>query len=104
MIRTNLIVKKGIFNGIDSIGVIGPFDQMDGQIDVLTEEIVNQGKKDIVFDFKETIYITSSGVAMLIKVLKRVQSAGGKFYIANITQDMYDLLANAALDRIIQFI
>ncbi len=104
MIRKNLIVKKGIFNGIDSIGVIGPFDQMDGQIDVLAEEIINQGKKDIVFDFKETIYITSSGVAMLIKVLKRCQSSQGKFYIANITQDMHDLLANAALDRLIQFI
>ena len=104
MLRTNLIVKKGMYNGIDSIGVVGPFDQMDGQIEILADEIVKEGKKDIVFDFKETIYITSSGVAMLIKVLKKTQWAKGKLYVANITQDMWNLLANAALDKFIQAI
>lgn len=93
-----------MFNGIDSIGVVGPFDQMDGQIDILADEILNEGKKDIVFDFKETIYITSSGVAMLIKVLKKTQWAKGTLYIANITLDMWDLLANAALDKFLQVI
>ena len=93
-----------MFNGMDSIGVVGPFDQMDGQIEILTDEILKQGKKDIVFDFKETIYITSSGVAMLVKVLKKVQWAKGALYISNITQDMWALLANSALDRFLKVI
>ncbi len=102
--KNELIVKKGLFNGIDSIGVVGAFDRVDAQVDRLADEIISQGKKDILFDFKETSYLTSSGIAVLIKVLKKTQKQQGTLYIANITQDMYDLLACSSLDKFLNYV
>ena len=99
MTNENLVVKKGMHYGLDSICVVGPFDNMNGQIDILAVNIIAQAKKDIVFDFKETIDLTSSGIAALIKVLKKVQRVQGRVFIANITQDMYNLIINSNLDK-----
>ena len=51
MPNSNLVVKKGMHYGMDSICVVGPFDCIDDQIDILVDNIIAQGKKDIVFDF-----------------------------------------------------
>jgi anti-anti-sigma factor len=100
----NLVVKTGMYNGIDSVGIVGPFDSVDPQVDAIVEAIIKQGKKNIVFDFSETSYLTSSGIAVLIKVLKKCQKVGGNLYIANITQDMYDLLHCSSLSTFLQFV
>jgi len=84
------------------LGLSAPLIRWDGQIEILADDILSEGKKDIVFDFKETLCLTSSGIAMLIKVLKKIQWAKGALYVANITQDIWKLLANAALDKVIQ--
>ena len=66
-IQKNLEVKKSMVSGIDAISVVGAFDAVDTHIDSLIDEIIGQGKKDIVFDFNDTSYLTSSGIAVLIK-------------------------------------
>ncbi len=99
MTKSNLVVKKGMYQGVDSICVVGPFDSMDEQIDILADNILAQGKKDIVFNFIEIVYMTSSGIAAIIKVLRKVQRVKGRVFIANITQDMYNLIVNSNLDR-----
>lgn len=104
MPSSNLRVKKGIYQGIDSICVVGPFDSMDEQVDILADSIIGQGKKDIVFDFIDTVYMTSSGIAAIIKVLRKTQRIKGRLFIANITQDMYNLIVNSNLDRYLQVI
>ncbi len=103
-VKKKLVVKTGMCNGIDSIGIVGPFDSVDAQIDEIADTIINQGKKNIVFDFSETTYLTSSGIAVIIKVLKKCQKAQGALYIANITQDMYDLLNCSSLNNFLQYI
>lgn len=104
MPKNNLVVKKGMHYSMDSICVVGPFDSMDDQIDILVDSIIAQGKKDVVFDFTETIYLTSSGIAALIKVLRKVQRVKGRVFIANITQDMYKLIINSNLDKFLPVI
>lgn len=102
--KDSLIVKKGMYNGIDSICVVGPFDLMDNQIGAIADDIISQGKTDIVIDFSETSYLTSSGIAMLIKVLKKVQTAQGTLYIANVTQDMYEVISCSSLDKFLKYV
>ncbi len=104
MIKKQLNIKKDVFNGIDSIKIIGPFDLIDTQIDTIVDEIISMGKKGIVFDFKETTYFTSSGLAILIKALKKLQNVEGTLYIANTTEDMNDFLSISSLDRFIQYL
>ena len=103
-IEKNLEVKKSIYNGIDAISIVGAFDAVDTHIDSLVDEILGQGKRDIVFDFENTSYLTSSGIAVLIKALKKIQAVDGTLYISNITQDMYDLLSCSSLNKFIKYI
>ena len=104
VVKRNLIVKTGMCNGIDSIGIVGPFDSVDTQIDEIIDSVIAEGKKNIVFDFSETSYLTSSGIAVLIKALKKCQKVQGALYITNITQDMYDLLSCSSLNTFLQYI
>jgi len=103
-VQKNLEVKKSLVSGIDAIGVVGAFDAVDTHIDSLVDEILGQGKKDIVFDFIDTSYLTSSGIAVLIKALRKVQAVNGTLYISNITQDMYELLSASSLNRFLKYI
>lgn len=104
MPKKELIIKKDIFNGIDSIKVVGPFDLIDTQVDTIVDELILNGKKSIVFDFEETSYITSSGLAILTKVLRKLQGIQGTLYVTNTTQDMYDFMSFSSLDRFIQYL
>ena len=99
-----LNVKTGIYNGIDSISVVGPFDLVDTAIDNIADTIISEGKKNIVFDFSETTYITSSGLAVLLKIFKKCQKVKGNLYVTNITQDMYELFNISSFDSFIQSI
>ena len=103
-IQKNLEVKKSMVSGIDAISVVGAFDAVDTHIDSLIDEIIGQGKKDIVFDFNDTSYLTSSGIAVLIKALRKIQAVNGTLYISNITQDMYELLSTSSLNRFLKYI
>ena len=103
-VKQNLDVKKGMCSGIDAIIVSGAFDKVDTQIDVFVDEIIEQGKKDIVFDFGQTSYLTSPGIAVLIKALRKIQAVDGTLYISNITQDMYDLLSCSSLNKFLKYI
>ena len=104
MVKKNLIAETGSYNGIDSIGIVGPFDQMDDKIILIADEIISNGKNEIVIDFSKTTYITSLGVAVLIKILKKTQKKDGTLYITNLTQDMYTILTSASLDKYLRII
>ena len=100
----SLEVIKGMYSGIDAIGIKGAFDIVDTHIDALVDEIIGQGKTDVVFDFSDTTYLTSSGIAVLIKALRKVQNVGGTLYISNITEDMYELLSTSSLNKFLKYI
>ncbi len=99
-----LNVQKETYNGIDSIKVIGPFDMIDNQIDTIVNEVIAENKKDVVFDFLETTYITSAGLAALTKVIKKIGNIEGTIYIANITEDMHGFISCSSLDRFFKYL
>ncbi len=104
MVKRNLTIETGFYNGIDSIGIVGPFDQLDDQIISITDNIFSNGKKEIVIDFSKTTYITSLGIAVLLKLLKKTQKKDGTVYITNLTQDMYNFITSASLDKYLRVI
>ncbi len=104
MNKKSLVVKKGEYKGMDSIGVVGPFDMIDNQISEIINELISKDKKNIVFDFSEMTYITSAGIGTLIKIFKNIQSIGGKLSIANATQETKDFLSLSSLDEFIAFV
>ena len=97
-------VKRDTFNGRDSIQVIGSFDFSSEYFDSIVSAILGEGKKDIVIDLTRTTYLTSTGIANIVKIYKKVSVLNGKLYIANATSDMISLICLARLDRYVEFI
>lgn len=46
--------------------------------------IIEKSPKGIVFDMKETDYMSSAGVRIVFKVQKEMKEKGGLFYITNL--------------------
>ncbi len=63
-----------------------------GSIDSVTSEMLEQrvnyilkgSPKSIVFDMKQTDYMSSAGVRVVFKVQKEMKVKGGQFYLTNL--------------------
>jgi|GEM_PF-2057406 STAS domain. len=96
-------VKRGYIGTIDSIQIIGPFNFNDVHVDAIADQVLEEGKQMLAFDLSKTTYVTSPGIASVIKVLKKVQAAKGMLYISGATEDMRDILRLANIDDFIRF-
>lgn len=97
-------ISRGIYNGMDSIAITGPFDFNDAQIDEIAMDVIHAHKKELVFDFSRVSYITSAGIACMIKALKKMQASGGRLYVKGATPDMVDLLSLTHLKKYLHFL
>jgi anti-anti-sigma factor len=57
------------------------------------DELIKQGRVQIVVNLAEVANIDSSGVGMMVAELKMVQQQGGALKLANLTARSYHLLA-----------
>ncbi len=96
-------VKRDYIGAIDSIQIIGPFNFTDGHVDTIADQVLQEGKQMLAIDLSKSTYVTSPGVASVIKVLKKVRAAGGMLYISGATADMVDILRLANIDDFIRF-
>jgi anti-anti-sigma factor len=104
MLTGNDRVTKGEVLGMDAIAIHGPFDFNDDIIEEMAEDTIREGKTDVVFNLKGAPYVSSPGIACLIKVLKRVQVAKGTLYIHGATADMIELLKLTRLGGYLKFV
>lgn len=65
----------------------------------LTEKTVIS---ELVLDFKSVQYIGSSGIGAVILFYKKLAPAGGKVRIINLSKEIYDLLSDLDINKIIQ--
>jgi anti-anti-sigma regulatory factor len=57
----------------------------------------------VVFDFTRTSYVTSPGIAVLIKAIKRMQTVSGAVYVFGATQDVKEFLKMSRIDGFLRF-
>jgi len=55
-------------------------------------KLILEGKKNLIIDLKETGYVNSSGLGMLISGYTTVKNAGGDLKLANATEKITSLL------------
>jgi anti-anti-sigma factor len=104
MVATSYKVKRTLVGQIDSIEVNGPFNFSDPLIDSIAAQVLEEGKSAIAIDLAKVSYMTSPGLASIVKVLKKMQAANGLLYITGATPDMVDLFRLAAVDKFIRFL
>jgi len=65
-------------------------------------QLLSEGKKKIIIDLKETGYVNSSGLGMLISGYTTVKNAGGELKLANATEKINSLLVITKLTTVFE--
>lgn len=69
----------------------------------LTEDL-KSFPQNLVLDFDRCYYIDSVFLGNIIMILKQMNSYGGKIYFANVHSEIYNILVNTGIDKIIKLI
>ncbi len=82
-----------------------------GDIDEKGAEIISNHFKNLisktpltqlVLDFRSVKYIGSSGIGAIILFYKKLAPSGGKVHIRNVSKEIFDLLSDLDIGKIIQ--
>jgi anti-sigma B factor antagonist len=65
-------------------------------------ELVNGGAKTILVNLKDVTFIDSSGLGALVIALKTVRSAGARFYICSINEQVRILFELTSMDQVFE--
>jgi anti-sigma B factor antagonist len=84
--------------------------QLEGEIDLhISPEVAESlrpmvAKKPqvLVVDLAKVTYLDSSGLAVLIEAMQKVQEYGGKFALANVQESVKHIFEIARLDQVFQ--
>lgn len=67
----------------------------------IDEALVNDDPEALVFDFKFTNFMDSSGIGLLVGRYRKMQSLGGQVYIRNVKGHMAKILQLSGVEKII---
>lgn len=67
----------------------------------IDESLVNDDPDALVFDFKFTKFMDSSGIGLLVGRYRKMQSLGGQVYIRNVKGHMAKILQLSGIEKII---
>ena len=67
----------------------------------IDESLINDCPDNLVFDFKFTKFMDSSGVGLLVGRYRKMQSLGGKVYLRNVRGHMEKILQVSGIEKII---
>ena len=72
---------------------------LEGRLDTTTapqmEELVRtelSGKKEVVLDLKDLVYISSAGLRIFLQGHKQMMKQGGSFVLMNVTEEVKEIL------------
>lgn len=92
-------IRRGRYKGMESVEIVGPFDAGGPEAEEAVRQILEEGGTSIVFDLSRTTYLTSPGIALVIKAIKWFAAVNGSVYVTGATPDIEEFLALARIDR-----
>ena len=64
-------------------------------------KLLQDGEKKILVDFQKVVFIDSSGLAVLIEVLKRLSAVNGKLRVYNVNHKIREIFEIVKLHKLI---
>jgi anti-sigma B factor antagonist len=61
--------------------------------------LIDDGKREIIIDFSDMVFIGSSGIGKLLLAYKRLSDMNGKLYIVGLNKDIKDLFFTFRLNE-----
>ena len=68
------------------------------------KKILEEGVRDLVFDFQNTKLMDSSGIGLIMGRYRVISVFGGNLYIANANERIEKVIKSAGLEKIVKFI
>jgi anti-anti-sigma factor len=104
MSPNHLIVKRGRYQGMESIEIAGPFDAREPMLEGYIKQVLEEGQTDIVFDLSRTTYLTSPGIGVLIKAIKWFHAVNGTVFVYGATKDIKEFFVLSRIETYIKII
>lgn len=78
----NMEVNKSKTGNFSVINLTGRLDTSNyGELEKKLIEMIDSGEKEIIVNCSGLIYISSSGLRVMLVALKKITSVGGKFFL-----------------------
>jgi anti-anti-sigma factor len=104
MSANHLAVRRGRYQGMESIEITGPFDASEPELENSIKQVLEEGQTDIVFDMSRTTYLTSPGIAVIIKAIKWFNSVNGSVHVYGATSDIRDFFNLSRIEGFIHYL
>jgi anti-anti-sigma factor len=104
MSASHLSVKRGRYQGMESLEITGPFDVSEPKLEGYIKQVLEEGQTDIVFDLSKTTYLTSPGIGVLIKAIKWFHAVNGSVFVYGATRDIRDFFALSRIEGFIHYL
>ncbi len=99
---------KYLFEQRDDLIIIYLQEKLDINASLEIEEDLSEKLEDevkyIIFDFKNTQYISSSGIRVLVATHKKLEKRGGALYLTSVAESVQVVLKLVELDKILNIV
>jgi anti-anti-sigma regulatory factor len=96
--------RRGQFQGMESVEIIGPFDTCSAELETFIKQILEEGQTAIVIDMSRTTYVTSPAIVAIIKTINWFHAVNGSVFIHGATSDIRDFMTLSRIDTFVKFI
>jgi anti-sigma B factor antagonist len=69
------------------------------QLRNVLDELADEGVRQLVLDMTDLTFMDSSGLGLLVEVLKRLRDVGGRLSLASVQPSVRNVLTLSALDQ-----
>lgn len=81
--------KVGSFSVVDLEGRLDTSNF--GELEKMLVGFIDRGEKEIVVNCAGLIYVSSSGLRVLLMVLKKITATGGKFHLCSLQDNIREI-------------
>lgn len=89
-----------------TVHIIAIEERIDAQttpvIESKTKKMLNRGQVRLAFDLKNVDYISSSGIKMIVNILKECRSLNGDCRLANLQSNVFKIFEMGGFDKAIK--
>jgi anti-anti-sigma factor len=90
--------KTGTFSVINLTGRLDTSNY--GELEKKLFELIDKGEQEIIVNCSGLIYISSSGLRVLLMALKKITSVRGKFYLCGLQDNIREIFEIAGFTSI----
>jgi anti-sigma B factor antagonist len=92
------VTKEGDVTVVEVTGQLIVGNRQELKDDVL--KLLEDGGRKFLIDFRDTAYIDSSGLGVLVSLSKKIREKGGEMRLSNLNEDLRTLFELTKLDTL----